>query len=110
MAGEITVINRTETLCIFMIGANDPTTNTFANGRVASGVLHPGASSGVVVSGSGPFMVGLTPDSTQGTPPGENSPFIMAYQVFPGSMVTLASQVGTRPDAQLADAEPEAGA
>lgn len=110
MADEITVINRTETDCVFMVGVNDPTTNNFANGHVASGWVQPGASSGVIVSGSGPFMVGVSPNPVHGSAPSVNSPYIMAYQVFPGSMVTFASQVGTRPDAQPTDVEPESGA
>jgi hypothetical protein len=99
MADKITVINRTEnTLGIWIApGA------TVSGGIIS--FLNPGVSSGIAVSGTSPsFTVAwynsthigtANPGSTISSMVGEIMPNVTG--VVPNSIVTITSQVGTRP-------------
>lgn len=97
MSREITVINRTASSFVYFIGTNQNGAYNFSDGFVVSGYLRSGESETSPI-GEGNFMVGASP-SGAGVP-NQGSPCLMTYNVFPGTMVTYATEMGTRPDAE----------
>lgn len=99
MSYKVTVINRTGNQTYVGIDpAYGATSPNCIYGRLANGVLNPGVTSGFVISGSaGPYQVGyLTVLSGNGWA-GSYHSGVVVYDVFPNSIVTVATEVGTRP-------------
>lgn len=99
----ITVVNRTGNTV--WVGIDDSYTEYpqyYISGQINSGVLGPYASSGFVLNQpggqpySGSYAVGFI--NYPGSPLNGGTPAVIVYKVFPGSIVTLATEVGTRPD------------
>lgn len=105
----ITVINRTG--CAVFAGIdnlaldlNHPTASSFS-GSQGSTLLQPGGSHKFVLSGNAtannnPFKVGYLTCYSGSLPGGYHAPYtgVILYNVYPGSLVTLATEVGTRGD------------
>jgi hypothetical protein len=96
---RITVINRTgKQVCT---GIDPSGYQPGFNGKLANGVLNPGVTSGFVISGNaGPYQVGYLTvlsgyNMLSGGQTGHNG--IIVYDVYPNAIVTIATEVGSRP-------------
>jgi hypothetical protein len=99
MSYTVTVINRTgKQTYVGIDPAYGATSPNSIYGRLANGVLNPGVTSGFVISGSaGPYQVGYLTVLSGHSQAGSYHSGVVVYDVFPNSIVTVATEVGTRP-------------
>ena len=103
---KITVINRTGNQTYVGIDPSYAYTSPGCiHGSLANAVLNPGATSGFLINGSaGPYQVGYVTVLSGRNLAGSYQSGIVVYNVFPNTIVTVATEVGTRPS-EAADKE-----